>query len=553
MGVSVGSLFDLGFVRNSKIEKEIDRKSVLHGISAESIAAYMDVLEELLADYQACDEFRTRNALGDFLRWEKYSPREWLIKMLSEEERDYWERFVVVRDNLKNNSLGETYSPAGLVAHLTHFLEGVCEKTCLSGEVVKAIQEKLSGFTRLRYRLEESGGVINLYLTDLNHLLCVVNSGVGYESHTEFGLVSIIVNSDDVLTLLEGVARETNVLTVSLKNERGRFERIQTRHAIDWCIGRLRTLIWKINKEDDLSLGRRVLTDLVECKDELEVFKRAIKYDNFLQGDGLAKTDIKNTRLRIRNISLRFKGVTEDHERHHVFEGLNSIENFLRLQFKMLLQRDEMYRDVIFSLSEIKRNNTLYIASNKKGKKVEFAFGEENLSAMLASNLKCMNFRVSNNITVRCEALAGNGRCDITVYQGSRTMAIIECKLAREGVSIESKVVDALDQLYARYSENEYADSGHGIQLFLIVFSHDRVFRSLAASVTEALCKYAARNILVYEQLGSSENGVTFSYEEKRGELFLRKKRVINLIVSNLEVDFHSRAKDRKNLKPYSL
>jgi hypothetical protein len=553
MEVGVGSLFSLNFVRDSKIEKEIDRKSVLYGISSESIAAYMDVLEEVLADYQACDEFRTRNALGNFLRGKRYYPREWLIKMLSEEEKDYWQRFETVCANLKNKMLGETYSARGLVEHLTHFLERACEGTCLPDEIEKAIQEKLKDFSHLRYRLDNSSGAIRLHLIDFKHLLYVAHSGVGYENPIGSGLVSIIVNSDDVLPLLEEVGRQTNVLTVSLKNERGRFERVVTWHAIDWCIERLRTLIWKINKEDNSSLGRRVLPDLVECKQELEVFKRAIKYNNFLQGDGLAKADIKTIRSKIRNISLRFKGRTDEYERHHVFEGLSSIESFLRLQFKTLLQRDEMYKDVIFSLSEIKRNNTLYIASNKKGKKLEFAFGEENLSAMLASNLKCMNFRVSNNITVHCEALAGNGRCDITVYQGSRTMAIIECKLAREGASIESKIIDAVDQLYARYSENEYADSGDGIQLFLIVFSHDRGFRAVANSVTEALGKYAVRNSLTYEQLGSSENGVTFSYEEDRGELFLKKKRVINLIVSNLEVDFHIRAKDRKNLKSYGL
>lgn len=66
----MGALSGLGFERDSKIEKAIDRKSVLHGISAESIVAYMDVLEELLEDYYARDEFRTRNAIGGFIRWE---------------------------------------------------------------------------------------------------------------------------------------------------------------------------------------------------------------------------------------------------------------------------------------------------------------------------------------------------------------------------------------------------------------------------------------------------------------------------------------------------
>lgn len=547
------ALSDLGFERDAKIEKAIDRKCVLHGVSAESIGAYIDVLEELLEDYCARDEFLTRNAIGDFIRWKKYSPRKWLENMLSEEERDYWRRFEMVHTNLKNKLLGETYSRRGLIEHITFLLERICEETCLPHEIEGAIQDKLGGFSHLGYKLFGSSGAIMLYLNNHQHLFYIVSSSDGYERPIDSGSVSIIVNSDNVLPVLESVARQTNVLTVSLRNERGRFERVYSQHAIDWCIGRLGALIWKINKEDESSLGRRVLPDLVECKQELEVFKRAIKYNNYFRGDGLAISDIKNIRSKILAIALRFKNRTEEHERHHVFEGLHSIESFLRLQFKTLLQRIEVRGDIIFSLSEIKRNNTLYIASNKKGKKVEYAFGEENLSAMLASNLKCMHFRVSNNISVHCEALVGNGRSDITISQGRRTMAIVECKLAREGVSIADKVIDAVDQLYARYSENEFADGGDAIQLFLVVFSHDRNFRSVAESVSDALGKYAVRNKLAYEQLDNSENGVTFSYVEDRGEIFLQKKRVISLIVCNLEVDFHARAKDRKNLKSYGL
>lgn len=473
--------------------------------------------------------------------------------MFSEEERDYWQRFEMVHTHLKNKLLGETYSRRDLVEYLTFLLEKICEGTCVPHEISAAIQEKLGGFSHLRYKLFDSSCAIMLYLNDYQHLFFIANSGDGYEGPIDSLSVSIVVNSDNVLPLLETIEKQTNVLTVSLRNERGRFERVYSQHAIDWCIERLGALIRKINKENESSLGRRVLSDLVECKQELEVFKRAIKFDDYLKGDGLIISDIKSIRSKIRAIALRFKGRTEEYERHHVFEGLNSIESFLRLQFKTLLQKIEVHSDVIFSLSEIKRNNTLYIASNKKGKKVEYAFGEENLSAILASNLKCMHFRVSNNIRVHCEALVGNGRSDITIYQGRQTMAIIECKLAREGVSIAEKVIDAVDQLYARYSENEFADGGAGIQLFLVVFSHDRSFRSVAESISDALGRYAVRNRLAYEQLGNTENGVTFSYVEDRGGIFSKKKRVINLVVCNLEVDFHARAKDRKNLKPYGL
>ncbi|HDY5313582.1 TPA: PD-(D/E)XK nuclease domain-containing protein [Pseudomonas aeruginosa] len=549
----MGALSGLGFERDSRIEKAIDRKSVLHGMSAESISAYIDALEELLEEYYVRDEFRARNAIGIFIRGDKYSPREWLKNMFSEEERDYWQRFEMVRTQLKNKLLGETYSRRDLVEHVTFLLEKICEGTCVSPEILAAIQEKLGGFSHLRYRLFDSSCAIMLYLNDYQHLFIIANRADACDRPADSLSVSIVVNSDNVLPLLEAIEKQTNVLTVSLRNERGRFERVYSQHAIDWCIERLGTLIRKIDKESESSLGRRVLSDLVECKQEFEVFKRAIKFDSYLKGDGLAISDIKSIRSKIRAIALRFKGRTEEHERHHVFEGLNSIESFLRLQFKTLLQRIEVYKDVIFSLSEIKRNNTLYIASNKKGKKVEYAFGEENLSAMLASNLKCMHFRTSNNIRVHCEALVGNGRSDITIYQGRQTMAIIECKLAREGASIAEKVIDAVDQLYARYSENEFADCGAGIQLFLVVFSHDRSFRSVAESISDALGKYAVRNRLAYEQLCNNENGVTFSYVEDRGWIFSQKKRVINLVVCNLEVDFHTRAKDRKNLKPYGL
>ncbi|MGT0149184.1 hypothetical protein ACT691_03625 [Vibrio metschnikovii] len=52
----------------------------------------------------------------------------------------------------------------------------------------------------------------------------------------------------------------------------------------------------------------------------------------------------------------------------------------------------DLRKNISVALSEIKKNNTLYIVSKGNKKNEDYAFGEENLTAILASNLRCLYY-----------------------------------------------------------------------------------------------------------------------------------------------------------------
>ncbi|WP_219094490.1 hypothetical protein [Pseudomonas sp. UMAB-40] len=546
------SLSEFGFERNLEVEKSIDRKNITLGISAESLRAYLDVLEEFLSNYSKSGDAPSGRALADFVKYDKLRMQEWLKKALSQEELHYLETFEATRSTIRETLSGRTYGRWDFIYHMLDVVEETCCHRSTREVIKNSVVKKLESFRGIGFQVFETRDALIFYLPGHQHVIYIADEIGDYKQNFNDCLVSIVVNYSDIAPLHKDIARQVNIYSISVKNEKGRFERVRTSDPLDWCGSKFDKLIYQINNSrEETTCKDRLLAELSECKEGLDFLRRDKSAYSYYQEDRLALDDLKKVRSKILNCAAYTQKLSLSFVTPEISTQLYSIERTLKLAFKSMVQRLELHRDIFFSLGEIKRNNTLYVASGMRGKKIEYAFGEENLSAMLASNLKCMHSR-ANNISVSCEALVGNGRSDIKIIQGSMAVAVIECKLARAGANVSDKVVDAIDQLYARYSENEYADAGAGIQLYFILFSHDKDFRSIAESVSESLEGYARRNSLVYDLLERSENGIRFSYTENRGEKFATKQRTINLIVCNLEVEFHARAKMRKNLKNYS-
>ncbi|PKG96416.1 hypothetical protein CXF92_01075 [Pseudomonas sp. Choline-3u-10] len=546
------SLSELGFERNLEIEKSIDRKNITLGLSAESLRSYLDVLEEFFSDYSKLGDAPAGRALADFLKYDKLSAREWLKKVLSQEELYYLENFEATRSKIRETLSGRSYRRWDFI----HYMLGLVEESCCHQSTREAIKSSvvmaLESFRGTVFQVIETQEALTIYLPGHRHVIYVADEVGDYKQKFSDCLVSVVFNYCNCAPLHKDIARQVNIYSISVKNERGRFERVYTSDPLDWCVSKLDKLNYLLNKSREKSTYKdRLLAELSECRNDLELLRRDKSAYAYYQEDRLSLDAVKKARSKILNCAAHTQKLSLSAVTPEFSTQLYSIERILKLAFKSMVQRLELHRDIMFSLGEIKRNNTLYVASGVRGKKIEYAFGEENLSAMLASNLKCMHSR-ANNISIYCEALVGNGRSDIKIIQGSTAVAVIECKLARAGANVSDKVVDAIDQLYARYSENEYANAGADIQLYFVLFSHDKDFRAIAQTVSETLKGYARRNNLIYDLLERSENGVRFSYTEDRGDNFAIKRRVINLVVCNLEVEFHARAKMRKNLKNYS-
>lgn len=549
---------ELGFERNLEIEQSIDRKNITLGLSAESLRAYLDVLIELFSEYSRLGDSPARRSLAEFLKHDKLSMREWLRSELSQEERSYLENFEAARSRIREILSGRLYGRWDFINYMLNLVEETCCHQSTREAIKNTVVAALESFQGIIFHVSDTQDALIIYLPGHRHVIYVANEAGAYKLKSNDCqvsndyLVSVVVNYLDDTPLHRDISRQVNIYSISVRNEKGRFERVRTSDPLDWCVIKLDRLIYQLNKSCDESIYKdSFLAELSECRNDLELLRRNKSVHAYYQEDRLVLDDVKKARSEILNFAAHAQKLGLNSVSPKFSTQLYSIERILRLAFKSIVQRLELHRDINFSLGEIKRNNTLYVASGIRGKKIEYAFGEENLSAMLASNLKCMYSR-QNNILIYCEALVGNGRSDIKIIQGSIAVAVIECKLARAGANVSDKVVDAIDQLYARYSENEYADIGTGIQLYFILFTHDKDFRAVAQAVSETLIGYARRNNLIYELLERSENGIRFSYSEDRGDDFAIKRRVINLVVCNLEVEFHSRAKMRKNLKNYS-
>lgn len=193
-------------------------------------------------------------------------------------------------------------------------------------------------------------------------------------------------------------------------------------------------------------------------------------------------------------------------------------------------------------MGEFKTNNSLYILSGSGRVKDErISFGEENLSAIMASNIRCL-FN-DHRIRVDCESRVGAGRTDIQVKRNQACLGIIECKLIRGTEDVSKKAREGIHQLYDRYSENLSFNFGRETELFLVIFTYDKHFSNIEKSIKKAMDEYKESNSLNMTIIKRSDNSMQFEYVAKSVlGLFSPKRRVITVYVCNLEIEYAKKA-----------
>lgn len=539
------------FDRNTDLESRIDRIIALHYMHSESIKLYLDVMDELVEEYNQNSDRYNIGRLSNYIKYATVNTRRYTDlqslrsnNYFNNSEVDYLRSLDEYLTDLRSTFLGFRFT----IVDFHHYIQNVIKKhnqeSVLDCELMQAeIIQYVNKFKYLAFRTQIIGGNLYVYLHNYRkYCIVLVGNSETFQTVDERWHVTIIVLNRAPL-LLSKIKDSYNITFIDYLSDRGHFNRIDVRSPLDWCVIKLHHIIMNVERfESTQAIVTRLSKVVLELK----------KIDDYskIYPVGIGDLDINEIKLQKRKLIGIDDDLLEcfDHKCNSK-RDLCMVIRALGLLCKTIENYFNLDSSISFAISEIKKSNTLYIVSKNLKKDESISFGEENLSAILASNLRCLLHK-QENITVNCESMVGNGRSDVRVNIGNKTIGIIESKLIKKGKNVEEETRNALDQLYSRYSENECLENHRDVKLYLVIFSYDKNFKTMAKSIKTAIYSYAKRNDLDYEKIEMSENGMTFIYTESRNHLgLLDKERTIKIMICNMEIDYQSRSKQRTQRK----
>jgi len=538
------------FQREMELEKSIDRKVALYKFSnsIESLSLFLDILDELIISHNENMDRYSKVELQEYIEPNRLGIEKYTPGTLSNQEHIHMNNFREYMRYIRSKILPPKFTQLNLKRHVFETMKNAASKYRSNPKsIIKEIELELPKSNHLHYTIEENNDNINLYLRKLNYCISIINDPINFQLADHRGLTSLIVNQDASNVWLK-IKNSENIDIISYyKPDFEKYITINTKSPLDWCVSETGRILYYLEKKGEQSTVTKKLSD-VKGKIRSILSYRPIKNEH------LKLDDIKQLR---RNFLSIIEIINDDFFRiefRHAYSikiDLEKIECMLSTTYNIVKDYSDLNENIYFCLSEIKRNNTLYILSKNNKKTENFSFGEENLASIIASNLRCL-YKGKTYISVNCEATVGNGRSDIRLSMHNETFGLIETKLLNQKSSIEKEVTNGIDQLFSRYSENENIKGNHNIYLYLVIFSYDKDFRTLAKSIKKSIFNYSVRNSLDYEKISNTENGVLFSYKESRNEFdFSDKIRNINIMVCNMEIDYKSRSRQRTSKKAY--
>lgn len=542
------------FQRIDRLEDGIDKKTVKSELHFESLRIYLDALNELIVDYNNEPDNYTANKLIQFLRIRKLrleSVRN--IDIYGAEEIEYIEKFNRYIKEVRPSFVGKSYGKSELIYHLHEIVKYELENGLHDEEKLKdAILRNLCEFKTLVYSVHIESKNIYINILTYDYVVCIVNNCTGYAPVGRKFMASLIVNDPEHPLPLEKIKGQNNINLISFKNKRGFYETVDTFNPLDWCILKIDEIAEIIIKSNQISNKEKLLTEIRYLRKRVSKILVAQPFHIPKHEAGYID-EIKSIRIKLINVEDLIECEILYTKENNLLKAISSIVTFLYAMHNRITQRLDIENNIYFSLAEIKRNNTLYILSKNNKKNIDNAYGEENLTSILSSNLRCL-YKYHKNISIHCEALVGNGRSDVKITQGNETIAIIESKLIKSGSSVEQETRNAIDQIFARYSENDSVIGNQETELYLVLFAYDKNFRAMAKSIKSAVYTYSERNNLKYEKINMTENGLHFLYREIRDDFgFYDKTRTIKIIVCNMEIDYKTKGNQRARGKEFSI
>lgn len=536
--------------RSTEVEMEIDRKHFLSSFSSESILVYLNALSLLVSDWTLTGDRRSKNAIINFFTSKNFQHSGFGIGNLTLQEENYLHgisrHLTSIREAVRDIKFTDRNIYNQIISEAESYLLN-------SAWDSKAIEERIISTITCAHNLvceySSSSDAVVFQVASIRRTIYIINDRCD-EISSPYP-VTLIVNHNDFSKISKNALRKANILEFSYRLSPGRFEYLNCRDTLDWCVIKVRHAIYGLESLKQTDVMSQVIQELSGCLCALESIRFDVLDASRLKWDPLRLEDVKRVRIKLANTvnNLLFRKDGESYLAP-AYRAMVAVDRGLRLIFYGVTQRLDLDGNISFCVSEIRKNNALYALSGNQAKTLDTVLGEENLSAILASNLQCIYRNPHYRLVVRCESRVGNGRSDITIERENKTISIIESKLLKQRSDIIKEVSSAINQLFDRYSEHLHVDLGRYLQLYAIIFCHDKNLRTMDEKIFFAIREYAVNNGLTYEIHETTESQVRFTYVEPRsGEMLSDKIRTITLIVCNMEVEWKSRAKDRTNIK----
>ncbi|MFK3722421.1 hypothetical protein ACI2KE_01030 [Pseudomonas monteilii] len=524
------------FSRNKTIEKTVDRAMALHEGSLKSICVFLDLLDELLNEFNASPERHNLLKMQRYLRYKgEIHNHSAMLDILGKAEQDYMLAFEAYLQDIREKlqmSHGTTWD---IIKNTKYYIQHEISLNELSNSQLKEkIEIRLNSYSTFYYGLVSQGENLAIVFEHPRTILYVVRSWADYAINTGKHNVHLIVDISDEASIPSDVITQGNIITVALKNERGRFNEFSLSNSIQHCIRNIQTASAKLNGDD--SEEAKIRSELETCLERLFILRRKFRETKRSQGH-LFLEDLKLTRKYVEvSIDRTFNNHPERLEPYR--KVLEEIHSILSGMWDAYVSELDLSAYIHNSLLEIKRNDGLYRLMNSDTS-LQNRFREDNLTAILASMLRAAYYKHSR-IVIQREAYIGSGRADIKITNNGKTIGIIESKLVTDNFA--QKIYEGLHQLFKRYSENDVMNEGSAIDLHLVIFSYDREFGAIAQHIEKVVNKYSSDKSITCHKHESSENSLHFSYAESRETYgFLNKSRNITIHLCNMEVDYKSK------------
>lgn len=542
------------FNRNPDIEMEIDLKTALQFGRFESLSLFLNTLTNLISKYNVSNGLYEKRRLCDFLKNRGFGlEKNDIFYLYSREEIDYIEVFRVYMADLRNQFLGASYQAHEVIQYFLNSIKILVLQSVEGHCILKCIKDEACKFDGLGFNIVELDENYFLYINKYNYCVCLIRNAISFEMVDRRFLAALIVDGN-FSGVVGKIEKSTNIDIVLYRENSEDFTEIKMGTSLEWCSVLISKILRKATddyanniygRKDDYYKIIKLLNMIDDnVKSINSPFDLRIGRMNFFE-----LNDIKQLRDHVKSVSHQIQNFHLSHNFRLFCLDLNSIASVLSATYNKVFNILELDGNINISLSEIKRNNTLYIVSGADKRGLDFAFGEENLTSILASNLRCI-YKSQKNISIVCEAMVGNGRSDINLMYNGDTFGIIESKLIKENTDICLSVIGAIDQLYSRYGENLNIKGDSNLKLYLVIYAYDKNISHIEHSIFLAIKSYSERNSLEYEEIHRTENGVKFSYRDAK-KVFGAKYRVINVLVCNMEIDYKKRKAQRTAKKMY--
>ena len=522
--------------RNKNIEKIVDTTMALHDGSLKSIEVFLDVLDELISDFNTTPERHKLLRIQHYLRYkgEIHNPRS-TENIVGKAAHEYLITFWTYLQDIKEKLHMSHGSPHEIIRSTKQYIQSQISLKNLTNDQLKdSIESSLNLYSTFYYGFMSQGENFAIIFSHPRVTLYIVRRWADYATNLGKGQIHLIVTTDDESSMPFEVITLGNVSSLAVRNERGHFDEIILSNPIQHCINRIQIASMKLNI--DCSKEAKVLGEYNACLEKLFQLRRKFQKYNRMQGH-LFLEDLKLTRKYIEISNDRILNIHVDPFQKHE-NILGEVHTLLSGMWDSYVNELDLSANIHASLLEIKRNDGLYRLKNTDTSP-QNKFKEENLTAILASLLRAAYYKYSK-ISIQREAYIGSGRADIKIINHGKTIGIIESKLANDNFS--QKIHEGLHQLFKRYSENDVINEGSATDLYLVVFSFDREFGAVAQHIEDAVNKYSMEKNITCHKHESSENHLIFTYIEPRETYgFLNKSRSITIYLCNMEVDYKSK------------